>query len=132
MPRFKKIDEDSYVKTEETRQDKLNDDKNLVIKDLQGYIKVDYDDCDELILGSKIKYITEKGEYRIGGVLTKNGFPKYIVLLNPYKKITWSVNLKTCTIFMEDVRKTEKEKIEKDNLYKLYQAGLVEIKQPED
>ena len=32
---------------------------------------------------------------------------------------------------MEDVRKTKKEKIEKDNLYKLYKAGMVEIKQPE-
>ena len=51
--------------------------------------------------------------------------------MSPYKKISWSVNLRKNTIFMEDVRKTKKEKIEKDNLYKLYQAGLVEIKQPE-
>ena len=49
----------------------MNEDKNLVIKDLQGYVKVDYEDCDELILGSKIKYITNGGEYRVGGILTK-------------------------------------------------------------
>ena len=131
MPKLKRIDQDGYVKPDETRQDIMNENKELVIRDLQGYVKVDYEDCDELILGSKIKYITDNGDYRVGGILTKNGFPDYIVLLSPYKKITWSVNLKKNTIFMEDVRKTKKENIEKDNLYKLYKAGLVEIKQPE-
>ena len=131
MPNFKRIDEDQYVKPPETRQDIMNENKELVIKDLQGYVKVDYDDCDELILGSKIKYITNDGNYRVGGILTKNGFPNYSVLLSPYKKITWSVDLRKNTIFMEDVRKTKKEKIEKDNLYKLYKAGMIEIKQPE-
>ena len=131
MPELKRIDEDGYVKKGETRQDQINEDKNLVIKDLQGYIKVDYEDCDERILGSKIKYITNTGDYRIGGILTKIGFPNYIVLLSPYKKITWSVDLKKNTIFMEDIRKTKKEKIEKDNLYKLYKAGMIEIKTPE-
>ena len=129
MPNFKRIDEDLYVKPPETRQDIMNENKELVIKDLQGYVKVDYDDCDELIMGSKIKYITDEGNYRVGGILTKNGFPDYIVLLSPYKKITWSVDLRKNTIFMEDVRKTKKEKIEKDNLYKLYKAGMIEIKQ---
>tara|TARA_B100000795_G_scaffold265445_1_gene247287 strand:+ start:1653 stop:2048 length:396 start_codon:yes stop_codon:yes gene_type:complete len=131
MPKFKRIGEDNYIKPKETIQDNMNINKELVIKDLQGYIKVDYKDCDELILGSKIKYITNDGNYRIGGILTKIGYPNYIVLLSPYKKITWSVNLKTNTIFMEDVRQTKKDKIEKDNLYKLYKAGMVEIKQPE-
>ena len=131
MPKLKRIDQDGYVKPDETRQDIMNENKELVIRDLQGYVKVDYEDCDELILGSKIKYITDNGDYRVGGILTKNGFPDYIVLLSPYKKITWSVNLKKNTIFMEDVRKTKKENIEKDNLYKLYKAGLVEIKHPE-
>ena len=70
MPNFKRIDEDGYVKKGETRQDQMNEDKNLVIKDLQGYVKVDYEDCDEHILGSKIKYITNGGEYRVGGILT--------------------------------------------------------------
>ena len=130
MPKFKRIDEDGYVKPPQTRQDLLNQNKELVIKDLQGYVKVDYEDCDELILGSKIKYITENGDYRVGGFLTKNGFPDYIVLLSAYKKLTWSVDLRKNTIFMEDVRQTKKEKIEKENLYKLYKAGMVEIKHP--
>lgn len=129
MVKFNRISEDDYIKPNETKQDILNSDKNLVINDLQGFIKIEYEDCDELILGSRIKYINNDGEYRIGGTLIKNGFPNYIVLLSPYKKLTWSVNLKTNTIFMEDVRKTKKEKIEKDNLYKLYKAGMVEIKQ---
>lgn len=128
MVKFKRIDEDNYVKPSQTKQDILNSDKNMVIKDLNGFIKIDFDDCDELILGSRIKYISDEGEYRIGGTLIKNGFPNYIVLLSPYKKLTWSVNLKKNTIFMEDIRNTQKEKIEKNNLYKLYKAGMVEIK----
>tara|TARA_B100000768_G_C11175001_1_gene330416 strand:+ start:64 stop:462 length:399 start_codon:yes stop_codon:yes gene_type:complete len=128
MVKFKRIDEDNYVKPSETKQDILNSDKNLVIKDLNGFIKIDYEDCDELILGSRIKYINDEGEYRIGGTLIKNGFPNYIVLLSLYKKLTWSVNLKKNTIFMEDIRQTQKEKIEKNNLYKLYKAGMIEIK----
>jgi hypothetical protein len=132
MPKFKRIDNDGYVKKSETRQDIMNENKELVIKDLLGYIKIDYKDCDELILGSKIKYITDNGDYRIGGILTKNGFPDYIVLLSAYKKITWSVDLRKNTIFMEDVRQTKKEKIEKDNLYKLYKAGMIEIKNTEN
>ena len=74
MPKFKRIDEDNYVKPPETRQDLLNQNKEMIIKDLEGFVKVDYEDCDELILGSKIKYITENGDYRVGGFLTKMDF----------------------------------------------------------
>ena len=40
MPKFKRIDEDGYVKPDETRQDILNQNKELVIKDLQGFVKL--------------------------------------------------------------------------------------------
>ena len=53
---------------------------------------------------------------------------KFIVLLNGYKKVTWSVNLRKNNIFMEDLRVKQKIKKEKDNLYKLYQAGLLRVK----
>ena len=124
---MKRIGEDYYQKPDVTQQDEINEDKDKVISALEGYIRIPHEHCDKLILGSKIKYISEEGLFRTGGILIKNGYPDYIVLLNPYKKITWSVNLKTNTIFMEDVRNTKKEKIEKDNLYKLYKAGVIEI-----
>ena len=128
---FKRIGQDNYVKDETTYQDTINEDKDKVLELLKDYVRIPYDFCEHLVLGAKIKYISNEGYFRTGGILTKNGFPNYIVLLNPYKKITWSVNLKKNNIFMEDLRKVEKEKKDKDNLYKLYNAGMLVVKDKE-
>lgn len=129
---IKRIGQDNYVKDETTYQDTINEDKDKVIELLKDYVRIPYEFCEHLVLGAKIKYISNEGYFRTGGILTKNGFPNYIVLLNPYKKITWSVNLKKNNIFMEDLRKVEKEKKEKDNLYKLYNAGMLIVKDKEE
>jgi hypothetical protein len=127
MSGIQRISDDDYIKNEITIQDNINEDKDTIINSLEGYIQIPYKFCDKLILGSKIKYITDEGLFRTGGTLIKIGFPNYIVLLNSYKKITWSVNLKTNNIFMEDVREIEKIKKEKENLYKLYKAGMLQV-----
>ena len=129
---FKRIGQDNYVKEETTYQDTINEDKDRVLELLKDYVRIPYEFCEHLVLGAKIKYISNEGYFRTGGILTKNGFPNYIVLLNPYKKITWSVNLKKNNIFMEDLRKVEKEKKDKDNLYKLYNAGMLVVKGKQD
>ena len=125
---FKRIGQDNYVKDDITFQDTVNEDKEKVLELLKDYIRIPHEYCEHLVLGSKIKYISDEGNFRTGGILTKNGFPNYIVLLNPYKKLTWSVNLKKNNIFMEDLRKVEKEKKDKENLYKLYNAGMLVVK----
>lgn len=127
MPELNRIGEDNYQKPEITFHDEINEDKDKIINLLEGYIRIPHNFCDKLILGSKIKYISEEGLFRTGGILIKNGFPDYIVLLNGYKKLTWSVNLKTNNIFMEDTRERDKIKKEKENLYKLYKAGVLKI-----
>ena len=132
MSQIKRISDDNYIKTEPTLHDELNEDNEKVIQLLKDHIRVPYNLCGDLILGSRIKYITNDGLFRTGGILTKNGYPDYIVLLNPYKKISWSVNLKTNNIFMEDIRQKQKEKAEKDNLYKLYKAGMLRMKEEEE
>ena len=129
---FKRIGQDNYVKDDTTYQDTINEDKDKVLELLKDYVRIPYEFCDHLVLGAKIKYISNDGYFRTGGILTKNGFPNYIVLLNPYKKITWSVNLKKNNIFMEDLRKVEKEKKDKDNLYKLYNAGMLVVKDKQE
>ena len=127
MSRLQRISGDDYIKNKITIQDNLNEDRDTIINSLEGYIQIPYKFCDKLILGERIKYITDEGLFRTGGVLIKNGFPNYIVLLNGYKKLTWSVNLKTNNIFMEDLIEKEKVKKEKENLYKLYKAGMIQI-----
>lgn len=128
MPKFTKLGDDEYQKPEETLQDILNEDTEKVISALEGFVKIPHQYCDNLVLGSKIRYITEEGLFRVGGTLIKNGFPEYIVLLNGYKKITWSVNLRSNTIFMEDIKAKNKIKEEKENLYKLYKADMLHVK----
>lgn len=125
---FRRIDKDSYQKETNCIQDQINADKDKVMSALKDYVRIPYEYCPHLVLGSKIKYISDEGLFRTGGILIKNGFPDYIVLLNGYKKVTWSVNLKKNNIFMEDLRVRQKVKKEKDNLYKLYQAGLLRVK----
>jgi hypothetical protein len=127
MSKLQRISNDHYKKNEITIQDNINEDKDTIINSLEGYIQIPYNLCDKLILGAKIKYITDDGLFRFGGTLIKIGFPNYIVLLNNYKKITWSVNLKTNNIFMEDIKEIEKIKQEKENLYKLYKAGMLQV-----
>ena len=126
---FRRIDKDSYQKETNCIQDQINEDKDKVMSALKDYVRIPYEYCPHLVLGSKIKYISDEGLFRTGGILIKNGFPDYIVLLNGYKKVTWSVNLKKNNIFMEDLRVRQKIKKEKDNLYKLYQAGLLRVKE---
>ena len=126
---FRRIDQDSYQKETNSIQDQINDDKDKVIAALKDYVRIPQEYCQHLVLGSKIKYISDEGLFRTGGILIKNGYPDYIVLLNGYKKITWSVNLKKNNIFMEDLRVKQKIKKEKDNLYRLYKAGLLRVKE---
>ena len=81
MPKLFKLGEDGYKKPDVTFQDTINEDKEKIIGLLEGYIRIPYNFCDKLILGSKIKYISDEGLFRTGGILIKNGFPDYIVLL---------------------------------------------------
>ena len=129
---FHRIDEDQYQKETNSIQDQINEDKDKVIAALENYVRIPYEYCEHLVLGARIKYISNEGLFRTGGILIKNGYPDYIVLLNGYKKLTWSVNLRKNNIFMEDLRVKEKIKKEKDNLYKLYEAGLLKVKKNDE
>lgn len=48
-----------------------------------------------------IKYInTNNRRFRTGGLLMKVSYPDYIMLVNPGKKLTWSVQLKDNLVFI--------------------------------
>ena len=113
----------------------MNAEDNIesLIKKLQNCIEIHQDNYEDLERGVWIKYITSENKYRSGGILILNKYPEYLVLKNPYKKISWCVDLSKNYIFMEDIKKKKEEKIEKDNLYKLYQEGFVKIlEEPDD
>lgn len=122
-----RIDQDDYERPEFTEQDYISSNKTLIKEKLKNFIQVEYKFIKDIPPKTWIKYISQNGMYRSGGILIKNEFPLYIVLKNPYKKISWSVNLKTNYIFMEDIKTKKEEKIEMENLYKLYQEGFIKI-----
>lgn len=125
---FKRLGNDNYIKKEKGKQDKINENSDEIIKSLKDYINVPKHLCEYLILGAKIKYISNQGYFRYGGILINNKFPEYIVLLNPFKKKTWSVDLNKNNIFMEDVKKSKEEKEIKEKLYELYKDDKLSIK----
>ena len=77
---LRRIDKDSYQKETNCIQDQINADKDKVMSALKDYVRIPYEYCPHLVLGSKIKYISDEGLFRTGGILIKNGFPEYIVL----------------------------------------------------
>jgi hypothetical protein len=124
-----KIDDpsNSYIKPDHTVQDYISSDINQIKKRLEGYIQIHPDNYLDIDIGIWIKYITSHGKYRSGGVLIVNKSPEYFILKNPKQNVTWSVNLHNSTIFMKDIGLKRDEMIEKNNLYRLYQAGHIKI-----
>jgi len=59
---------------------------------LKEFKRVKADKICSLKIGDLIKYSVNK-ELRHGGMLNKNMYPKYLVLANYQKKVTWSVQL---------------------------------------
>lgn len=122
-----RINEDNYQRPKFTEQDYISSNKVLFKDKLKDYIQVEHNFLNEIPCNTWIRYITSEGLYRSGGILIKNEFPLYFILKNPYKKITWSVDLKKNYIFMEDIKNKKEEKLEMKNLYKLYKEGFIKI-----
>lgn len=133
-----------FIKPKEgTYQQNLT--KENIIQGLEGYRKlVTIDDKKMLnrvpLFKTWVKYYdTLKKEFRLGGVIIKNEYPVYIMLMNMKTKITWSVQLANNIIFIPEDKILENEvsvksiikndsgknKIDrqKELLWKLYKNG---------
>lgn len=122
-----KLYSEPFVKKELSTQDLISQDKNKIIEKLKGYELIEGQDLNNISLGSWIKYISNTGLFRSGGVLTANGFPDYLVLKNPTLNKSWSVNLRKNNIYVSRKKDEDSDKREKEVLYKLYKQGLLEI-----
>jgi hypothetical protein len=117
----------NYTRPEVTRQDEISSDPELMAEKLKGFIKIFPQHYEELHGGVWIKYLTEDNKYRCGGVLKVNRAPEYFILRSPYTYKSWSVSLAGKTIYMRGEDGRLDKMVEKNNLYKLYEAGLVNI-----
>ena len=75
-----------------------------------------------------IRYINrETRQFRTGGLLMKVSYPDYIMLVNPSKNLTWSVQLKDNVLFYREPELVDEETVReqaiKDRLYELYKRG---------
>jgi len=119
----------TYVKESFTIQDQISNDIDEMKLRLKGFIQIHEENYKDIDIGIWIRYISDKGKYRTGGILVHNKAPEYFILKNPNNDITWSVNLKNNknVIFMKDIGAKREQMIEKNNLYRLYEAGYVKI-----
>lgn len=74
--------------------------------------------------GDHVRYFVDN-MFRSGGTVKLNKYPSYLVLINPVKKVTWCVQYKnpTLKIYVKQLAKLNKERIEKDLIYKMYKKG---------
>ena len=121
-------EKNKYKRPKVTKQDIISNNIEIFSEKLKNFIEIHPENYCDIETGIWIKYISkEEGKYRSGGALKLNNAPEYFVLINPYTKLSWSVNLDKNIILMKDIGEMRNKMIEKNNLYKLYQEGLVQI-----
>jgi len=125
---MKLIEVTDYTRPKETEQDLISKNPLQIANKLKGYIQIYPEHYKDIECGIWIRYITkDKKKYRCGGALTVNKAPDYFILKNPFNTLTWSVNLHNNHIFMRGTEAKVEKIVEKNNLYKLYLAGMVQI-----
>ena len=101
---------------------------------LQNYKRIfEFDDLASIPSGTWVKYIIiPTKEYKSGGILVKNNYPDKFVFKNPKTQFIWSVKLSDKAFFIIDKEKSnesrEKVNDEKNELYKLYKNGKLQMK----
>lgn len=116
-----------YVRPKETIQDKISKNPEELNKKMEGYIQIYPENYKDIECGIWVKYITEDKKYRSGGLLKLNKAPDYFVLKNSFNNISWTVNLDKNIIFIKGTNSKLEKMVIKNNLYKLYMAGLISI-----
>jgi hypothetical protein len=113
--------------TIQSRQDLLTEDE--IKSKLKDYKRIrNIPELKDVKASTWVKYFnTDKKLFRVGGVLTNNGYPDFFILKNPYSKKSWSVQLKDNVFFVPDKSKIEKEKAIKEELHRLYKGGMLKF-----
>lgn len=113
--------------TEGSKQDQFT--KKEIKDKLKGYMPIKPKELLEVKSSTWVKYLDKKtGLLRVGGVLSKVSYPDYIVLKNPYNKLSWSVQIKANDFYIPDPKvkeRKDREADKKEQIYELYKRGLL-------
>lgn len=98
--------------------------KTEQIEKLKGYKPLPQSSYKKIKPGDKLRYETE-GKFRYGGVVKINNFPKYIVLLNTIKNLSWCVqyNDPSLKIYLKSLENIKKENKERNDIYEKWKKG---------
>jgi len=116
-----------YVRPKETVQDKISKNPEELTKKMEGYIQIFPENYKDIECGIWVKYLTEDNKYRSGGILKMNRAPEYFVIKNSFNNVSWTVSLEKNKIFIKGTSNKLEKMVIKNNLYKLYMAGLITI-----
>ncbi len=137
--KFTSISNSKYEKKNKSIQDNMS--REDILKKLVGYKSLKT--IEEKRILEKLPifkvwvryYNIDTRKFRVGGLLSKVSYPDYIMLANPSKNLTWSVQLNNNIIYIKDPKEIimkmgdniEKKRINllKDKLYDLYNRGLL-------
>ena len=98
--------------------------KKQIDDKLKDYVLVKPNKIADLKEGTMIRYISN-GQFRSGGALKRNNFPKYLVLMNINNKMSWCVQLAVpdLKIYAKNTKKESSTKSEKEKIYEMYKKG---------
>jgi hypothetical protein len=96
-------------------------------QELMGYKKLSESSFKDIMPGDRIKYSVNE-DLRTGGVVKINKYPKYLVLMNPIKNVTWCVQMTepSLKIYIKTLKQIQKESKEKEKVYKLFKEGFLQ------
>ena len=97
---------------------------------LEDYVEIHPDNYIDINKWQWVKYINSNNEYKHGGLVLENYCPEHLLLFRPYSKYKnkWKIKFGENRIFIKKLTpEIQKEKTEKNNLYRLYKAGYVTI-----
>jgi len=110
-------------------QEKISQNPQLIREALAGMYYVPTLEISKLPKYIWVRYINARGQYRIGGVLWGNYYPKYLVLLNPKRKYPWRIGIQKNHFYVRDCKAKLREKYEKEKLHELYLDGKLKLDQ---
>ena len=100
--------------------------KKVIEEKLKDYKEYKPEKWKSIKPGDRIRYFTNNS-FKSGGVVKLNNYEskKYIVVMNPYKNLSWCVQCTDVTlrIFIKPMKKVQKQKEEMQKVYEQYKRG---------
>lgn len=117
-----------------SRQDKISQDKNLIRKKFEGFIRIKPEDYPAIQPQTYIRYLKDGKLYRAGGIVVFNKYPKYMLLQSTDgNKVKWTCSFEGKNVyFKKDMEAIKKLKEKKDKLYQGLMDGEYKLLSKEE